>query len=49
MTSKETKLKRELNAWKETAKVLADRKIMISIQKSLTEIAKGKAIPASQL
>jgi len=34
---------------RKTAEILADEKIMLSIQKSLREIAKGKSIHTSQL
>ncbi len=44
-----TKLKKELKSWKETAEILADKKVILSIQRSLKQIAKGKSIPASQL
>ena len=47
--NKQMELKREIRAWKETAKVLANREIMLSIQKSLKQIAEGKCIPASAL
>ena len=46
---KNIKLKKELRAWKETAAILADKSIMVSIEKSLKQIASGKYIPASQL
>lgn len=44
-TSKEMKLKRQIKAWKETAEILADKKLMHSIERSLKQIAKGKGIP----
>ncbi len=47
--NKQMGLKQELRAWKETAEILADRKIMLSIEKSMKQIAEGKGIPASQL
>ena len=43
-TKKEMKLKQEIKAWKETAEVLADKKLMKSIERSLKQIAQGKGI-----
>ncbi len=38
------KLKQECHQWKETCEILADKKIMKSIRKSLIEFAEGKGI-----
>jgi len=49
MNNKEKRLKEEIKAWKETASILSNQKIMSSIDRSLKEIARGKSIPASKL
>ena len=42
-------LKRENRALKETCEILADKKVMNDIQKSLEEIKKGNYITPSEL
>lgn len=52
MTEKEKELKelrKEIKSWKETCEIVADRKIMESIQKSLEQFANGQEIPLAQL
>lgn len=47
--TKEQKLKQEIKSWKETCKIVSDKNIMQSIQKSLQQISQGQGIPLSQL
>jgi hypothetical protein len=42
-------LKREIKSLKETCEILADKKILGSMQKSLKQISEGKGIPLSKL
>ena len=46
---KESNLKKEIKAWKETCEIIGDKEIMESIKKSLKQIANGKGIPLSKL
>jgi len=43
------KMKKQRDSWKETALVAGDIKVMRSIEKSLKQIASGKAIPLEKL
>ena len=43
------KIKDERDAWKETALVAGDPKVMKSIELSLKQISSGQAIPLAQL
>ena len=43
------KIKEERDSWEETALVAGDVEVIQSIEKSLKQIASGKAIPLAQL